>query len=89
MVAGQRAQIVDQRVEVVAGFQQNQAAPMPQGLGSRLDQAGEFEIAELLRLSEHRHTVAVATQVLDQRTRRWPWPAVAAVVASRDVTMPR
>jgi hypothetical protein len=31
----------------------------------------------------------VATQVLDQRTRRWPWPAVAAVVASRDVTMPR
>ncbi len=70
VVAGQGTQVVDQRADVVAGFQQDQAAPLAQCVGGGCDPVGQLGVGELLGPGEHRHAVAVATQVLDQRVRR-------------------
>ena len=66
MVTGQGAQVVDQRADVIAGFQQDQAATPAQRVGGSLDPVGQFGVGELLRTGEHRHAVAVATEVLER-----------------------
>ena len=68
VVSGEGAEIADQRRDVVAGFEQHQAAPRSQLGGERGHAFGQFGVGELRRFGQYGGAVTVIAQVIDQRT---------------------
>ena len=62
----QGAQVVHQRRDVVAGFEENEATLTTEGLRRFVDPVREFAIRQLRIVGDDRDAFVVAAQVLDE-----------------------